>query len=253
MNEGQTATNWQTFNNFAYLLYIYNFSNLDLFEIFIFLINQINRKKHNYLYNNAGMYVDDFDISINCENNCCMEDGNEKYFTFQYINKRICIIYHIGTKRNINCGYIEDYPEQAIPFFYRILHFFFQELKFTENSCIIQIWNLSQIHMHFIQYLFLIIRNIQNDDFNFEKYESSDVSDRKENEFSYSIKRKIREMAKNCCESCGEYTANGEIDHINEHQFGGTNNLEDGQYICHVCHAKKSAINRLIKRTKVHM
>jgi hypothetical protein len=249
MSKEQIVTNWQIFNNFAYLLKIYNFSNLELFEIFIFLINQINRKKHNYLYNTTGMYVDDLDISIICENNCCMEDGNEKYFTFQYINKRICIISHIGTKRNINCGYIENYPEQAIPFFYRILQFFFLDLKFTNNSFFIQIWNLNQIHMHFIQYLFLIIRNNQNLDFNFEKYEESDVSNRKENEFSYSNKKRIRELAKNCCESCGEYTLNGEIDHINEHQFNGSNDSENGQYLCHVCHAIKSAMNRLVKRT----
>jgi hypothetical protein len=252
MSKEQTATNWQTFNNLVYLLYIYNFTT-GLFENFIFLINQINKKKNNYFDNYTDMYVDDFDILIDCENNFRMEDGNEEYFTFQFINNRICIILHIGTKTSINCGYIKNYPEEVIPFLLEILKLFFQNLKFTENSGLIQIWNLNQIHMHFIQYLFLIIRNFQNDDFNFEKYENSDVSDRKENEFSYSIKRKIREMAKNCCESCGEYTANGEIDHINEHQFGGTNNLEDGQYICHVCHAKKSAINRLIKRTKVHM
>ena len=252
MSKEQTATNCQILNNLIYLFYIFSFPT-KLFEKYLLLFNHINKKKNNYFENYTGMYVDDFDILIDCENSFCMEDGNEEYYTFQFIKKRICIIKHIGTKMSINCGYIENYPEEVIPFLLEILKTFFQELKFTENSGLIQIWNFNQIHMHFIQYLFLIIRNIQNLDFNFEKYENSDVSDRKENEFLHSNKRKVREQANYCCESCGEYTANGEIDHINEHQFGGTNNHENGQYLCHCCHAKKSAINRLIKIKRVHM
>jgi len=244
MIEKQAVTHWQTFFNFAYLSNIYNISS-DLKNILIDLINQIDRKKYNYLDNYSGMFVDDNHILIDYDNIFRMEDGNEEYFIFQCNKNRICIYQYIGTKIRINCGYFSNYPEQVIPFLIKILH-----LKFTEKSGLIQIWNLRPIHMHFIQYLFLIIRNIQNHDFDFEKYEKSDVSDRSTNNFSTTNKRKIRELANDCCESCGQYTLNGEVDHINEHQFGGTNNLEDGQYICHFCHSKKSTINRLVKRIK---
>jgi 5-methylcytosine-specific restriction endonuclease McrA len=32
----------------------------------------------------------------------------------------------------------------------------------------------------------------------------------------------------------------GYIDHINEHRFGGSNDIENGQLLCHVCHSKKT-------------
>ena len=250
MTEEKVITHWQTFLNFVYLLNIYNIPS-DLKNILIYLINEIDRKKYNYLDNYSDMLIDDNHILIEYDNIFRMEDGNEEYFVFQCNKNRICIYQCIGTKVRINCGYFSNYPEQIIPFLIKILNLIFQELKFTEKSGLIQIWNLRPIHMHFIQYLFLNIRNIQNHNFDFEKYENSDVSDRSRNEFSAMNKRKIRELANNCCESCGEYILNGEIDHINEHQFGGTNNTEDGQYICHFCHSKKTAINRLVKRVKV--
>jgi len=32
----------------------------------------------------------------------------------------------------------------------------------------------------------------------------------------------------------------GYIDHINEHRFGGSNDIENGQLLCHICHSKKN-------------
>jgi hypothetical protein len=122
------------------------------------------------------------------------------------------------------------------------------------------------------QHLFLIIRNVQNPDFNFIQWvKSGGVKDRKENkenEFLPEIKALIRKNANHCCESCGErqlkpdhckkkkekYNSKknqklyGYIDHINEHRFGGTKDAENGQLLCHICHSIKT---RMFSKTKI--
>jgi hypothetical protein len=267
MSEKQAITHWQTFNNFAFLLEKYSIS-MRLFEEFIFYLNRI-LSKHHYFDNDSDMSIDDSYISFDCDNSDYMEDGNEEYCTFQSIERKIFIIGHIGTKIAPKCGYIYDYPEGVIPDFLNILKLFFPSLKFIENHGLIEIWNLNTNSMTFIQYLFLIIRNIQNPEFNFEKWVNAggveDRKENKENEFSISTKKLIRENANNSCESCGErllkpnyckksgekilqyskyyskdYKLCGYIDHINEHRFGGGNNEENGQLLCHICHSKKT-------------
>jgi len=275
MNHQETTTFWQVYLNFKYLFfcYIYNSTYPELLEKkFIEYTNQIDRKRTNYLDNSSGMLVDDDDMddimnSIYFEDADCMEDGNNKYFTFESIGRRIYFILHIGDRISPKCGYIEDYPEEVIPYFLLILQLFFQNLKFTHNHGEVQIWNLDATHNDFIQYLFLIIRNSRNPEFNFEQFsKEGGVEDRKENkdnEFTTDLKILIRKNANNCCESCGmrQLTPNyckksgdrksskynpkdkklyGEIDHINEHRFGGRNNPENGQLLCHICHSKKT-------------
>ena len=121
----------------------------------------------------------------------------------------------------------------------------------------IEIWNLKTNSMDFIQHLFLIIRNIQNCEFNFKQLVNAggvvDRKENKENEFSSNTKILIREKAIHCCESCGErqltpdyckknrkkilqyskykskdHKLYGYIDYINEHRFGETKDSENG-------------------------
>ena len=269
MNEGYSETDWVTYNNFRYLCHI-NDIPMELFEEFQFYLNKI-LSKHSYFDNDSDMSMDESFISFDCDTSDYMEDGNEEYCTFQSIGRNIYIIGHIGTKISPKCGYIIDYPEGVISDFLNILKLFFPGLKFIENHGLIEIWNLNTNSMTCVQYLFLIIRNIQNPEFNFEQWvKTGGVADRKENkenEFSLSTKKLIRENANHCCESCGirllkpayckksgekvlqyskyyskDYKLYGYIDHINEHRFCGGNNEENGQLLCHICHSKKTNI-----------
>ena len=253
MNEGYSETDWLSYNNFRYLFHI-NDIPMELFEEFRFYLNKI-LSRHSYFDNDSDMSMDDSFISFDCDTGDYMEDGNEEYCTFQSIGRNIYIIGHIGTKISPKCGYIIDYPEEVIPDFLNILKLFFPDLKFIENYGLIEIWNLNTYSMTCIQYLFLIIRNIQNPEFNFEQWvRDGGVADRKENkenEFSISTKKLIRENANHCCESCGlrllkpayckksrdkpskydpkDHKLYGYIDHINEHRFGGTKDSGNGQ------------------------
>lgn len=260
MNKGHSETDWQSFNNFSFLLQIYNIP-IELFEEFRFYLNKI-LLKHNYFDNDSDMSMDESFISFDCDISDHMEDGNEEYCTFQSIGRNICIIGHIGTKISPKCGYIIDYPEGVIPNFLNILKLFFPGLKFIENHGLIKVWNLNTNSMTCVQYLFLIIRNIQNPEFNFEQWVNAggveDRKENKENEFSIATKKLIRENANHCCESCGERLLKpayckksrekvlqysklyGYIDHINEHRFGGTKDSGNGQLLCHICHTKKT-------------
>jgi len=268
MSQQGTSTLWQTHFNFRYLYFCYinNSASLELFEKFIGFTNQIDRNRYNYLDNSSGMLVDDDTNSIDCEDTDCMEDGNNKYFTFQSIGRRIYFMLHIGDRISPRCGYIDDYPEEVIPYFLRILQLFFPLLKFTQKYGAVQIWDLDAQHNDFIQHLFIIIRNIQNPAFNFEQWVNAggveDRKDNKENEFSIATKKLIRENANHCCESCGirllkpayckksgenpskyypkDQKLYGYIDHINEHRFGGTKDAGNGQLLCHICHSKKT-------------
>jgi hypothetical protein len=271
MNQQVISTNWQNYFNFKYFFHSYINSSInssilqELLDKFIEYTRQIDRKKYNYIDNSSGMLVDD-DDDIENSNYYYMEVGNSKYFTFQSIGRKVYFIQHIGDRISTRCGYIDDYPKEAIPYFLMILRLFFPSLKFTKNYYVVQIWNLDAIHNDFIQYLFLIIKNNQNPEFNFEQFsKDGGVQDRKENksnEFSISTKKFIRENANYCCESCGErqqkpnyckksgeklskyapkdQKLHGYIDHINEHRFGGRNNAENGQLLCHICHSKKT-------------
>lgn len=260
MSENQAVTHWQTFNNFVFLFKIYSIP-MNLFDEFIFYLNRI-LTKHHYFDNDSDMSMNDSSISFNCDSSDYMEDGNEEYCTFQSFERKIFIMGHIGTKISPKCGYINDYPEEVIPDFLNILKLFFPDLKFIENCGLIQIWNMNTNSMTCLQYLFLLIRNIQNHEFNFQEFANAGgVEDRKENkdnEFSTATKKLIRENANFCCESCGELLPkpnyckksaekflqysklNGYIDHINEHRFGGTKDAENGQLLCHICHTKKT-------------
>ena len=151
---------------------------------------------HNYLDNLSEMLVDDYDYinPIDYEDESSMEDGNNKYFTFQSIGRRIYFILNIGDRISPKCGYVDDYPEEVIPYFLFILKLFFPSLKFTRKFCgMVKIWNLDAMHNVFIQHLFLILRNIQNSEFDFEQWvKKGGVQDRKENkdnEFSISTKK----------------------------------------------------------------
>jgi hypothetical protein len=268
MNQELDSTFCQKDHNFEYLFNIYNSNKIELFGRYIHFLNQINRTRWNYLENSSGMLVDDFTIYVDCEDSYCMEDGNDKYYTFQAIDRRIYFMLHIGERISPKCGYIDDYPEEIIPYLLQILKLFFPSLKFTQKLNYIQIWDLNTEHNDFIQYLFLIMRNIQNPEFNFEIYRNSVVPDRKDNEFSTKTKKLIRENANHCCESCGELLLKpsyckkygekflqyskmyGYIDHINEHRFDGKNNEENGQLLCHVCHSKKT--NMFSKSSKLY-
>jgi hypothetical protein len=267
MTEEQAKTNWITYNNFRYLCHI-NDIPMESFEEFQFYLNKI-LLKCSYFDNDSDMSMDDSFISFDCNSSDYMEDGNEEYCTFQSIGRKMCIIGHIGSKISPKCGYIYDYPERVIPDFLNILKLFFPCLKFIENHGLIEIWGLNANTMNFIQYLFLIIRNIQNPEFNFQEFANAGgVEDRKENrenEFSIITKKLIRENANHCCESCAEqqlkpnyckksvekilqhskyyakdYKLYGYIDHINEHRFCGSNDAENGQLLCHICHTKKT-------------
>jgi hypothetical protein len=267
MNEGYSEIDWLTHNNFRYLCHKYDIP-IELFEEFRFYLNKI-LSKHSYFDNDSDMSMDESFISFDCDISDYMEDGNEEYCTFQSIGRNICIIGHIGSRISPICGYIHDYPEGVIPDFLNILKLFFPDLKFIENHGLIDIWNLNTNSMTCIQYLFLIIRNIQNSEFNFEQWVNAggveDRKENKENEFSISTKKLIRENANHCCESCGilllkptyckksgekllqyskyylkDHKMYGYIDHINEHRFGGTKDSENGQLLCHICHTKKT-------------
>lgn len=275
MNKQIISTNWQNYYNIRYFFHSYINSSInstilqELLDKFIEYLSQIDKKKYNYIDNSSGMLVDDDDDIENSnyyEDSDCMEVGNSKYFTFQSIGRKVYFVLHIGDRISTRCGYIDDYPKEAIPYFLMILRLFFPSLKFTKNYYVVQIWNLDPIHNDFIQYLFLIIRNIQNPEFNFEQFSKDggveDRKENKENEFSIATKKLIRENANHCCESCGirqlapnyckksgekpsKYTPkdqklHGNIDHINEHRFGGKNNPENGQLLCHICHSKKT-------------
>lgn len=281
MIQQQAVTDWLTFNNCSFLLEIYNIP-MKLFEEFLFYMNKI-LSKHNSFDIESNMSMDDSFISFDCDNSDYMEDGNEEYCTFQSFGRNIYIVGHIGTKITPKCGFICDYPEEVIPDFLNILKLFFPGLKFIENRGLIEIWNLNTNLMACIQYLFLIIRNIQNPEFNFEEWvNAGGVQDRKENkdnEFSLETKILIREKANHCCESCGirllkpnyckkkkekifqyskynpkDYKLYGYIDHINEHRFGGTKDPENGQLLCHICHSKKTNMfsknKKLFKKIK---
>jgi 5-methylcytosine-specific restriction endonuclease McrA len=274
MNQEEAITNWQTFNNFAFLLQIYNIS-IELFEEFRFYLNKI-LSKHDCFDNDSNMIMDDSFISFDCDSGDYMEDGNEEYCTFQSIGRNIFIVGHIGIRISTKCGYINNYPEGVIPNFLNILKLFFPSLKFIENHGLIEIWNINPTPMTFIQYLFLIIRNIQNPEFNFTQWVNAggveDRKENKENEFSSDTKILIRENANHCCESCGtrllkpkyckksiekilqyskynlrDLKLYGYIDHINEHRFGGTKNDENGQLLCHNCHSIKT---RMFSKTR---
>lgn len=267
MNQEEAKTDWLTHDNFVFLLHIYNIP-IELFEEYQFYLNKI-LSKHNNFDNDSDMILNDSFISFDCDNSDYMEDGNEEYCTFQSFGRKICIMSHIGTRIAPKCGYINDYPEEVISDFLNILKLFFPNLKFIENHGFIQIWNFNTTSMDFIQHLFLLIRNIQNREFNFEKFVNSggveDRKENKENEFSSDTKILIRENANHCCESCGtrqlkpkyckksrekflqysKYKSKdlkmyGYIDHINEHRFGGTKDAENGQLLCHICHTKKT-------------
>jgi hypothetical protein len=269
MTEEQAKTNWITYNNFRYFYYI-NDIPVESFEEFMFYLNQI-LLKHNYFDDDSDMSIEDSYISFDCDNSDYMEDGNEEYCTLQSIGRKLFIIGHIGSKISPKCGYIYDYPEGVIPDFLNIFNLIFPDLKFIENHGLIEIWGLNTNSMTCIQYLFLIIRNIKNPHFNFELfYIQGGVTDRKENrenEFSIITKKLIRENANHFCESCGElllkpnyckksgekilqyskyyskdYKLYGYIDHINEHRFCGSNDAENGQLLCHICHSKKTNI-----------
>ena len=180
MSEGHAETDWLTHNNFRYLCNI-NDIPMESFEEFRFYLNKI-LSKHNYFDNDSDMNMDDSFISFDCDSSDYMEDENEEYCTFQSIGRKMCIMGHIGSKISPICGYIYDYPEGVIPDFLNILKLFFPSLKFIENHGLIEIWNLNTNSMTCIQYLFLIIRNIQNPEFNLEKWvEVGGVEDRKEN------------------------------------------------------------------------
>jgi hypothetical protein len=270
MNQEEAITNWLTYDNLVFLLQTYKIKQ-ELFEEFRFYLNKI-LTIHNCFDNNSDISINDSFISFECENSYCMEDGNEDYCTFRYIEGKIYIIRYIGTKISTKCGYINDYPEDVISNFLNILKLSFQDLKFIDNNGIIEIFNFNKNTMDFIQHLFLMIRNIQNPEFNFTQWlKSGGVEDRKEskeNEFSSETKALIRENANHCCESCGilqlkpdhckknkeKYNSKknqklyGYIDHINEHRFGGTKDFENGQLLCHDCHSIKT---RMFSKTKI--
>jgi hypothetical protein len=152
MSEGHAKTDWLTHNNFRYLCHI-NDIPMESFEEFKFYLNKI-LSKHSHFDNDSDMSMDD--------SSDYMEDENEEYCTFQSIGRNIYIVGHIGTRISPICGYIYDYPEGVIPDFLNILKLFFPGLKFIENH------GLKINSMTCIQHLFLIIRNIQNPEFNFE-------------------------------------------------------------------------------------
>lgn len=256
MSERHAETDWLTHNNFRYLCQI-NDIPMELFEEFQFYLNKI-LSKHSYFDNDSDMSMDDSFISFDCDSSDYMEDENEEYCTFQSIGRKMCIMRHIGSRIRTIYGYIYDYPEGVIPDFLNILKLFFPGLKFIENH------GLKINSMTCIQHLFLIIRNIQNPEFNFEQWVDAggfaDRKENKENEFSISTKKLIRENANHCCESCElrllktakyypkDHKLYGYIDHINEHRFGGRNDTENGQLLCHICHSKKT---NMFSRSKV--
>jgi hypothetical protein len=171
MNQQGSSTLWQTHFNFRYLFfcYIYNSTSPELLEKkFLEYANQINRKRTNYLDNSSGMLVDDDDMddimnSIYFEDADCMEDGNNKYFTFESIGRRIYFILHIGDRISAKCGYIEDYPEEVIPYLLLILQLFFPSLKFTQNH-MLHTMILSSIYFLLLEIskiLSLILNNFQ--------------------------------------------------------------------------------------------
>jgi hypothetical protein len=152
MSEGHAKTDWLTHNNFRYLCHI-NDIPMESFEEFKFYLNKI-LSKYSHFDNDSDMSMD--------YSSDYMEDENEEYCTFQSIGRNIYIVGHIGTRISPICGYIYDYPEGVIPDFLNILKLFFPGLKFIENH------GLKINSMTCIQHLFLIIRNIQNPEFNFE-------------------------------------------------------------------------------------
>ena len=93
MSQQGTSTLWQTHFNFRYLYFCYinNSASLELFEKFIGFTNQIDRNRYNYLDNSSGMLVDDDTNSIDCEDTDSMEDGNNKYFTFETLGKYLSV------------------------------------------------------------------------------------------------------------------------------------------------------------------
>jgi hypothetical protein len=149
MNQEEAKTNWLTHDNFVFLLHIYNIP-IGSFEQFRFYLNKI-LSIFDCFDNDSNMSMNDSFISFRCENSDYMEDGNEKYCTFQSIGRKIYFIEHIGTKICTKCGYIDDYPEDVIPNFLNILKLSFPDLKFIENHGFIQIWNLNTNSMDFIQ------------------------------------------------------------------------------------------------------
>ena len=213
-----------------------------------FLLNEIQRKKQNYL-----MLIDDYYYGIDylIIHNAIMEDGNDFFFTFRYDEqqKKIFLILNVGDIRKIKMTWIHDYPEQIIPILLIIMKNMFPYLTFTEKNGFCQIWNMTKENVEFIQYLFLIIRNIQNPEFNFNIWVNSQVPQRTQNEFSDGIRKKIIEINKNYCESCGIYVSTQkilEIDHIIEHRYCGINDIENAQGLCHTCHAIKTSWNKRI-------
>ncbi|MDI6887512.1 MAG: HNH endonuclease signature motif containing protein, partial [Candidatus Thermoplasmatota archaeon] len=62
---------------------------------------------------------------------------------------------------------------------------------------------------------------------------------RVKNEFSLSIKKKVRERAGNRCERCGidfDEKFKGEFHHIIPVIYGGTNDLDNCSLLCYHCH-----------------
>ena len=243
------------YNNFLYL-FVKMFSiDISIFrEHYMYLLNEIQSKKDNYLSFSSSMLVDDFSYEIDYSSIDTMEDGNELFFIFENceITSTIYIYLNIGQNMKIKMGLLENYPREIIPIFLRILKKMFPYLVFTERNFYCQIWNMTQINIEFIQYLFLILTNIQNPEFHFITWVNSDVPIREGNNFSAAIKRKIMERANYCCESCRRNVnllekINGKkpnIDHIIEHRFGGTNNEDNAQLLCHDCHCKKTTWNK---------
>jgi 5-methylcytosine-specific restriction protein A len=62
-------------------------------------------------------------------------------------------------------------------------------------------------------------------------------------EFPRKIKAEVIARAKGCCEKCAAVLKKGEaqIDHILPLELGGESKAANGQLLCKVCHAEKTA------------
>lgn len=50
----------------------------------------------------------------------------------------------------------------------------------------------------------------------------------------------VRERSKKHCERCGRFDQSGEVDHILNRARGGTDDLENAQFLCRACHKIKT-------------